>query len=551
MFDQHRASYAIRFIESLKLTGDFHGQPFVLMDWAQKATADIFGTVNERGLRAYRHVYMEIPKKNSKSQWGSALGLLQLYNKAEPNGEIILAAGDKEQARKDLYAPLVEMIEQEPALEKRVKITDSMREIVNKETGTKLKVVSHEAYTKHGWNISFALMDELHAWPTRDLYDVLTHGAGMARRQPLWVVLTTAGEDPDRVSVCWEQHEVACKVIAARKPNGNKNEDIPEWYPVIYSYDGEDIYNPENWKKANPSLGVTFPIETMQAMANEAKLNKAKERLFRWLNLNQWLTSKLSGWLPLDLFDATNGDWSRADLIGLDCYMGGDFSTTTDLSAVCLIFPPQEKNGKVLEDWRVIWDCWIPADTMIERAREDHVPYDKWAADGWIYPTEGNQIDYDTIEEGIWELAKLYHIIECGFDLSFATMLVQHLQKGAEMENWVIETPQQYAHMTDPINFVEILLRQKRTIIADDGTESQFPMLTHEPHPVARWCFGNASIAMNGNEQKKLVKERRGKHLDRTKRIDLIIALVNGMARALGYLDRADLSQILEGDWGM
>lgn len=550
MFDEKKANYAIRFIESLKLTADFHGQPFVLMDWARKATADIFGTVNERGLRVYRHVYMEIPKKNSKSQWGSALGLLQLFNKAEPNGEIILAAGDKEQARKDLYAPLVEMIEQEPALEKRVRITDSMREIVNKATGTKLKVISHEAYTKHGWNISFALMDELHAWPTRDLYDILTHGAGMARRQPLWVVLTTAGEDPDRVTVCWEQHEVAKKVIAARQ-SGDLSMDIPEWYPVIYSYEGEDIYNPENWKTANPSLGVTFPIETMQAMANEAKLNPAKERLFRWLNLNQWLTSKLSSWLPLDLFDSTVGEWSRAELLGLDCYLGGDFSTTTDLSAVCLVFPPQEKDGKTLEDWRVIWDCFIPEDTMLERAREDHVPYDKWAAEGWLHPTEGNQIDYDTIEERIWELSRLYNIIECGMDLSFATMLIQHLQKGGPHDKWIIEIPQHYATMTDPINFVEILLRQRRTVYDEDGTETQAPMLTHEPHPVARWCFGNASVAMNGNEQKKLVKERRGKHLDRTKRIDLVIAWVNATARARNYLERVDLSSILDPDWGM
>lgn len=550
MFDQRRASYATRFIESLKLTADFHSQPFRLMDWQRSLVSDVFGTVNERGLRVYRHVYVEIAKKNAKSQLASALGLLQLYNKNEPNGEIILAAGDKEQARKDLYAPLVEMIEQEPALEKRVKITDSMREIVNKQTGTKLKVISHEAYTKHGWNISFALMDELHAWPTRELYDILTHGAGMARRQPLWVVLTTAGDDPDRVSVCWEQHEVAKKVIEARR-TGDRKADIPEWYPVIYAYEGEDIYNPENWKTANPSLGVTFPIETMQAMANEARLNPAKERLFRWLNLNQWLTSKLTSWLPLDLFDSTVGTWSRADLLGLDCYLGGDFSTTTDLSSICLVFPPQEKDGKVIEDWRVIWDCWIPVDTMIERAREDHVPYDKWAAQGWIHATEGNQIDYDTIEERIWELAKLYNIVECGMDLSFATMLIQHLQKNAPKTDWVIETPQQYTHMTDPINFVEILLRQKRTVIDEEGKEIQLPALTHEAHPVARWSFGNASISMNGNEQKKLVKERRGKHLDRTKRIDPIIALVNSMTRARGYLDRADLSEILEEDWGM
>lgn len=548
MFDEALADRAVRFIELLKLTADFHGQPYRMIDWQRDLVRDVFGTLNERGVRQYRHVYVEIAKKNAKSQLAAALGALQLFNKHEPNGEIILAAGDKEQARKDLYAPLVEMIEQEPALLKRVRITDSMREIVNKETGTKLKVISHEAYTKHGWNISFALMDELHAWPSRELYDILTHGAGMARRQPLWIVLTTAGNDPDRVSVCWEQHETAKKVIAARQA-GDAGNDIPEWYPVIYSYEGEDIYNPENWKKANPSLGVTFPIETMQAMANEARLSPAKERLFRWLNLSQWITTKLSGWLPLDLFDQTVGEWSRGELLGLDCFLGGDFSTTTDLSALCLVFPPQEKDGKVLEDYRVIWDCFIPEATMLERAREDHVPYDKWAADGWIIPTEGNQIDYDTIEARIWELTRLYNIVQCGFDLSFATMLIQHLQKERPVD-WVVETPQTYGQMTAPINNVEVLLRKRRAVVDETGLESQAPMLTHEAHPVARWAFGNASIAMNGNEQKKLVKERRGKSLLRTKRIDPIIALVNAMARVQSY-NPVDISAIMSDDWGM
>lgn len=537
MYDPARADYAIRFIESLKLTGDFHGQPFALVDWMRNATGDIFGTVKDTGLRVYQNVYMEVPKKNAKSQWGSALGLKQLYDRKEPNGQVIIAAGDKEQARTDLYEPLVEMIEQEPALLKRVKITDSLKEIYNKDTGTLLKVISHEAYTKHGWNISCCIMDELHAWPSRDLYDILTHGAGMARRQPLWIVLTTAGSDPDRVSICWELHDIARKVIAARA-EGNTAQDVPELYPVIYGYEGDDIYNEENWKKANPSLGVTFSLETMRAIANKAKVNPSEERLFRWLNLNQWLTTKLTNWLPLDLFDATIGDWSRADLLGYDCFLGGDFSTTTDLSATALVFPPQpspKADLPPLDDWRVLWDAWIPRDTLLERVRTDHVPYDDWAAQGWIYPTEGNQIDYDTIEERIWELDKLYNIIEVAVDLSLATMLIQHLQKGKRKKDWVVDVPQRYTHLTDPMNYLEILLRQKRAILADDGTEQTAPMLTHEASPLARWAFGNASIARNGNSQIKLVKEHKGRGVIRTKRIDPMTALVNAMARAKLY----------------
>jgi len=551
-FDPTKAERALKFINHLKLTGDFHGQPFKFEAWNRKIVYDVYGTLNERGFRQYRDVYVELPKKNTKSLLGCNFCLEFLFNKQKPNGLIYFAGADKENARETLYQPLVEIIDQEPSLVKRVKITDSLKEIVNKETGTRLKVLSSDVANKHGPNASLTIMDEIHSWHGRALYDILTHGTGLARRDPLRIVLTTAGDDPDRVTIGWELHERAQSVIDARKPGGDISKDIPTLYPVIFSYDGDDIWNEQNWYKANPMLDIVFPVEALRELAVEAKLNPAKERLFRWLNLNQWTTTKLSGWLPIQLFDSTIGTWSRADLLGLDCYLGGDFSTTTDLSAICLIFPPQEKNGKRIDDWRVIWDCWIPEETMSERAKEDHVPYDKWAAAGWIHATPGNQIDYDTIEERIWDLSKMYNILECGMDLSFATMLIQHLQKKAPKQDWVVETPQQYSYMTDPINFVEILLRQKRTVISEeDETEQQFPMLTHEANPVARWCFGNASIAMNGNEQKKLVKERRGKHLDRTKRIDLTIALVNGMARARTYLDKVDLSEILNDDWGM
>jgi phage terminase large subunit-like protein len=516
MFDQVKADHAVKFIECLKLTADFHGQPFALMDWQRAIISDVFGTINERGIRQYRYVYIECPKKNAKSQLSSGIALLQLFNKAEPNGQIVICAGDREQASETIYDPLIEMIEQEPALIKRVKITDSQKIIENKETGTMLKVVSAEAYTKHGWNISLCVFDELHVQPNRSLYDTMMKGSGLARRQPMWVFITTSGNDPDRTSIAWEVHEKAEKIIRARDV-GNADNDIPTWYPKIFAYNGEEIYNEANWKLANPSLGVTLQIEDLRDLAREAKQHPADEMLFRWLNLCQWPTTKLSNWLPLDLFDATVGTWSRSDLFGKTCFMGGDFSTTTDLSATALVFPPQDG----LEDWRVIWDCWIPLENMLERIRLDRVPYDQWAAAGWITPTEGNSIDYLAIRERIKESRQLYNVVELDCDTSFATMLLQELEQDGMT---CVAIPQQYATLTDPMNLLEVLLRQRRA----DG----LPVLTHENHPVARWCFGNTSVSKNGNAQIKYVKEHRGRSVDRTKRIDLTAAWVCAMARA-------------------
>lgn len=529
MFDEAKANKAIRFIELMKLTGDFHGKPFQLMPWQKQIVRDVYGTMNERGVRQFRHVYVECAKKNAKSQLTSGIGNLHLFNRDEPNGQIVLCAGDREQAESTIYNPLVEMIEQEPSLIKRVKITDSKKLIENKETGTTLKVISAESYTKHGWNISCCIFDELHVQPSRDLYDVMIKGAGLARRQPIWWVITTAGDDPDRVTIAWEVHEKAEKILKARM-TGDHEHDIPTWYPVIYSYTGEDIYNEENWKKANPSLGITLQIDDLRDLAKEAKLNLADERLFRWLNLNQWVTTKLTGWLPIDLFDSTVGTWSRNDLLGKECYIGGDFSTTTDLSGTALVFPPQEG----FDDWRVIWDCWIPEENMRDRIKEDKVPYDIWASQGWITPTPGRQIDYMRIEKRFEEYKTMYKIIEMPFDLSFATMLVQRLQSEHGLN--VVDAPQTYQALTDPMNQLEIFLRNKQ--------------MTHEAHPVARWCFGNTSVAKNGNAQIKYVKEHKGKSIDRTKRIDLTAAWVCAMTRARFY-QMNNLNAILDDDWGM
>lgn len=539
MYSPDKASRAIKFIELLKHTkSPFFGVPFELLPWQRSIVNDVYGTINERGIRQYRYAYLELPKKNGKSEICAALALFHLFADGEKNGEVYGCASDREQASL-VFDVAVDMIDQIPALRKRTKLNVSTKMISDKVTGTTYKVMSSEAYTKHGINLSACVFDELHSLPSRDLWDVMTKGAGDARVQPLWWVITTAGADPDRVTIGWEVHEKAESIIRAREA-GDSSKDIATWYPVIYGYQGEDIYNESNWAKANPSMGFTFDVDKMREAAAEAKQSPADERLFRWLRLNQWVTTKLSGWLPVDLFDQTVGDWNRGDLLGKDCYVGLDLSTTTDLSAIALVFPPQEG----LSDWRVIWDCWIPEENMADRIRADHVPYDKWAADGWVYPTAGNVVDYTRIKERILECSKLYNIIEVDADKSFASMLIQELEQEQIL---CVDVAQTYQVLTDPMNNIEILLRGQKAseeqvdaVQEGDAVVERLPdnlssSLTHEANPVARWCFGNTSIAKNGNAQIKFVKERRGKHLDRSKRIDLTAAWVFAMSRAKYY----------------
>src|SRR5574343_133555 len=246
MFDARRADRAVAFFEHLKHTkGKFYGEPFVLLPWERDIVRDVYGTVSDQGLRTVRTVWVEIPKKNGKSELAAGAGLFHTFADGERNGEVYGCAADKEQASL-VFDVAVDMIDQLPALKKRAKLNLSTKMITDKVNGTFYKVVSSEAYSKHGLNISACIFDELHAQPNRDLWDVMTFGAGDARQQPIWWIITTAGDDPDRVSICWEQHEYASKILAG---------DIvdPTWYVAIYGYDGEDIYNEENWYQANPS----------------------------------------------------------------------------------------------------------------------------------------------------------------------------------------------------------------------------------------------------------------------------------------------------------
>jgi phage terminase large subunit-like protein len=381
---------------------------------------------------------------------------------------------------------------------------------------------------------------------------VMTFEAGASRRQPIWWIITTAGDDPDRVSIGWEQHEYAMKVLSG------EIED-PSWYVVIYGYQGDDIYNEANWFLANPSLGTAKSLESMRETANTAKNKPANERLFRWLDLNQWITTKLTTWLPLDLFDATVGDWERDEQLGKDCYLGLDLSSTTDLTALAVVFPPQ---GAQL-DWRVFWHCWLPAENMAERVKSDHIPYDQWAQQGWLTVTEGDRIDYPTIEKTILEINKFYNVKELDADRAMATMLLQRLETQGIT---CVDIPQTFLSLTDPMNQLEVLLKGKLPKAPGPDDEEDPDLLqgkpvewnllagrmTHENNPVARWCFGNTSIAKNGQGYIKFVKEHKGKSVDRTKRIDLVSAWVDAVARARYYTGNVDLSAaVLDPEWGM
>lgn len=498
-FSTERALHAVNFIELLKLTDDFYGQPFKLLNWQHEPVYEFYGRIKENRTRQYQYMYLEVPKKNGKSPLGSALALYHTFGDGAYHGEVYSCAADRQQAG-IVFDVAVEMIDQTPALKKRTKYTASQKTVYDKVSRTTYKVLSAEAFTKHGLKPTCVIFDELHAQPNRDLWDVMTFGAGSARKEPVWIVLTTAGDDPDRKSIGWEKHEYARKVISGEIID-------PIWLARIYGApDDADIFDEKVWYEVNPSLGHSIQIDTVRQEALAARNSEAAERLFRWLRLNQWTALKRVGWQPLTLWDQTAGKWDLSELVGKKCYPGLDLSSTTDLTGVCYLFPPQDG----FDDWRAFFDAWIPEDNMRERVKRDGVPYDRWVNQKHLHATPGNVIDYDFVEARLLAANQQYDVPAGGTDPWNSRMLTQRLMRGG-ME--IVEIPQNMKHMSPAMKMIEQLMKSGK--------------LTHEINPLARWCWGNVVVAVDGNENIKPMKNKSNE------RIDLTVALINAMATAM------------------
>lgn len=293
-YDRNAADYAVMFIESLCHTkGTWAGKKFELIDWQERIIRDVFGTLKANGYRQFNTAYIEIPKKMGKSELAAAVALLLCCGDGEERAEVYGCAADRQQAAIvfDVAADMVRMC---PALNKRIKILASQKRIIYMPTNSFYQVLSAEAYSKHGFNIHGVVFDELHTQPNRKLFDVMTKGSGDARMQPLYFLITTAGTDTH--SICFETHQKAKDILEGRKVDST-------FYPVIYGADESDDWtDPDVWKKANPSLGITVDIDKVKAACESAKQNPAEENSFRQLRLNQWVKQAVR-WMPMDKWD--------------------------------------------------------------------------------------------------------------------------------------------------------------------------------------------------------------------------------------------------------
>ena len=521
-YNKSAADYAVMFIENLCHTkGTWAGKPFELIDWQEQIIRDLFGTLKPNGYRQFNTAYIEIPKKQGKSELAAAVALLLTCGDGEERAEVYGCAADRQQAAIvfDVAADMVRMC---PALSKRVKILASQKRLIYTPTNSFYQVLSAEAYSKHGFNIHGVVFDELHTQPNRKLFDVMTKGSGDARMQPLYFLITTAGTDTH--SICYETHQKAKDIIEGRKID-------PTFYPVIYGADESDDWtDPKVWKKANPSLDITVGIDKVKAACESAKQNPGEENAFRQLRLNQWVKQAVR-WMPMEKWDNCAFAVDENELEGRVCYGGLDLSSTTDITAFVLVFPPSLGGAASVprlgdgfatsccppldedDKYIILPYFWIPEDNLTLRVNRDHVPYDVWERQGYLQTTEGNVVHYGFIEQFIERLGERFNIREIAFDRWGAVQMVQNLEG---MGFTVVPFGQGFKDMSPPtkelMKLMKLVLEQK---------------IAHGGHPVLRWNMDNIYIRTDPAGNIKADKEKS------TEKIDGAIATIMALDRAI------------------
>ena len=497
-FDEESGQHVIDFFGFLHHSkGEWAGQVFKLEGWQAFLLWVLFGWKRaDSGLRRFRTAYVEIARKNGKSTLAAGIGLYLLDADGEPGAEIYTAATKRDQAR-IVHQEAVRMVRKAPALSKRLRLfKDNIHSPV---TFSKYEPLGRDADSMDGLNVHGAIVDELHAHTTGDVWDVLETGTG-SRRQPLMLAVTTAGHN--RQSICYQFHDYTEKLLS-----GVVEDD--GWFGMIFALDRgedgkmEDWENEGAWRKANPNLGVSKHVEDLRGKAERAKAMPSRLNAFLQKELNEW-TQASQRWISPDAWSRCNlGAVDEGALAGCVAYGGLDLSSTLDVTALVWVLPVDRGA------WPVVVRLWIPEENVDERVKRDRAPFDVWIRLGVLQTTPGNVVDYEFILAQIQADMKVFRVAELAFDPWNATSVSNALMKeGAPM----VEFRQGFVSMNPAMKALEVGLKGRA--------------FNHGGHPGLAWMADNvvASRDAGGNQKPDKAKS--------TERIDGIVALIMAYYRA-------------------
>ena len=488
-FNEDSAQHAITFIEELEhTTGEYAGRNFTLEPWQAFIIANIFGFLKD-GYRRFTRAYVEVPRKNGKSTFSSAIMLYGLLVDDEPAAQVYSAATKLDQAMM-VFGESVRMCQNISWLAEAVTVNNSVnnRRILH---GQSLyRPLEWNPNKQDGLNTHMAVIDEYHAHPNDELYNVLRNSMG-ARRQPLLFTITTAGFNKE--APCFKHRQYCASVLEGKI----KDDSL---FSVIYTLDaGDDWTDSANWRKANPNWGISvYPRQLEQALT-EAKEFASKEVEFKTKLLNVWTDTALT-WIP-------DADWKECGETGEtlgECYGGLDLAISGDFCAFSLYWP----DSGTVKTW-----YFLPEETVKKRNDAAGQSIRQWVADGLITATEGNVTDYAYIKARILELASKYEIKDIAFDRFNSSQLVIELQiEGLSL----FPFGQGFVSMSAPTMELERLVKERR--------------IKHGGNPVTRWQMGNIMLRTDPAGNIKIDKGKSGDKVDGP--VSIVMALGTCMQEA-------------------
>jgi phage terminase large subunit-like protein len=481
--------------------GRFAGKPFRLSFWQEvvvrllvgwKRPIDVIDEVTGAPKQLYVRLFQElrlwIPRKNGKSEFLAALGLLFWFWEGSRRGQGFCFAHDENQAR-EVFDKMGDMIVYSTTMS--AGILQRAKNFWIQEMKSPFRLMPGKAKGKHGRAPTVTVGDEMHEWVSRELADTLRQGEG-ASLEPIRLYASTAGLKSQKTGYSlWDESQ---KVLDGRV-------DDPTMLVVIFAVEEEADWRDErNWALGNPSLGLSPTLQFLRGEAARAESSLAAEAAFRRYHLNQWV-EEYKRWIPLRRWDASVDDkegWRRLpdELRGRKCHLAFDSTWTHDFAAMCLRFEPIEPDEKV----KFLWTFWLPGETIERRAREEQVPFDKLAKDGAIIEVPGGVFQNAFAIKATIEAFQRYDVQMIGWDSWSAKEYYNACVAEGISEDKFLEMRMGARSLGEATRQFEKDVGGKRC--------------EHGGHPVARWMMGHCNVRFDENMNYVPAKKRSDDSID-------------------------------------
>ena len=499
--DERRGRAAVNFCERYcrHTKGEWYGVLFRLVPWEFVATFCFFGVVDADGRRLFRRLWLEVAKKNGKTELISAWLLLCLFALEEYGAEVYSAAASRDQAALT-YRVMASMVRQEKVLRRQAKLYDSQKRIYIPQTESFFQALSADANYNDGVNPFAVGVDEVHRHRDRGLWDVLRQGQG-TRTEPLFFGITTAGAG--REGLAWAEHE------HARMVNERTVTD-PRLLAMVYTVPEESDWRDESlWVLANPSLDDFLRRDDLREAIEKAAHTPSEEHGVRRLRLNQWVAAETK-WLDLNAWERCGGLVDESALQGRPFYGGIDISHSRDFTAWVMFFPDDEESNILRGS--VVAHFWMP-EAALETHRQMMRPdLEAWARAGFLTLCPGDRVDLRMLRDQVLKDCERYELREIGFDRYHAHGVIDDLAEVLGADS-MVDVSQGFMGMNAPAKELEDMVASGR--------------LNHGGNPILRWMASNAVADVDRDDH---IRPSRMSSADK---IDGIMGLCTALERAI------------------